>query len=57
MSDTPDDEGSSLERQDLALDPDGMLDVPDAVEKSERAEQDKDERRKDNDEERAFRPC
>jgi len=51
MSNTPDDDRIMLDRQDLALDPEGLLDAPDEIEKSEQDDADRAERRKPADDE------
>ena len=51
MSNTPDDDRIMLDRQDLALDPEGLLDAPDEIEKSQQDDADRAERRKPADDE------
>ena len=51
MSNTPDDDRIMLDRQDLALDPEGLLDAPDEIEKSEQDVADRAERRNPADDE------
>ena len=50
MSDTPDDDRRRLDRQDLTLDPEGLLDPPEEIEKAEQVETDRTDRLKRDDE-------
>lgn len=58
MSDTPDDDRIRLDRQDLTLDTEGMLDLPEELEKAEQADVERTERRNEAERDAPMRqPC